>query len=195
MTTRLGARVGFDLQYLLGRAPWDTEVTPPEVMALLEDENWPPGRILDLGCGTGTTAIAMARRGWEAVGVDFSPLAIRRARRKARRVGVDCRFYQADVTDLTFLVERFDLALDIGCLHSVPVEGWVLYAAELARLVRMGGLYLLYAFTPRKQSAARGIAAAEVRRLFEPAFSVVRQKDGKDPNGPQSAWYWLRRGT
>jgi SAM-dependent methyltransferase len=187
-------RLSFDLKYLLGRAPWDTEVTPPEVEALLEEENCPPGRVLDLGCGTGTTAVAMARYGWDVVGVDFSGPAIRRARRKARRAGVACRFYRADVTDLNFLAMPFDLALDIGCLHSVPIAGWAPYAAELARLVRPGGLYLLYAFTPRKQSAAGGIAAAEVRRLFAPAFVVERRKDGEDPNGPRSAWYWLRMG-
>lgn len=183
----------FDLKYLVGRSPWDTEVTPPEVMVLLKDENCPPGRVLDLGCGTGTTSIALARHGWEVVGVDFSAVAIRRARRKARRAGVDCRFHRADVVDLTFLVERFDLALDIGCLHSVPIEGWAPYAAELARLVRPGGLYMLYAFTPGGQSVTRGVAPAEVRRLFEPAFVVARQEGGEDPNGPRSAWYWLRR--
>jgi cyclopropane fatty-acyl-phospholipid synthase-like methyltransferase len=162
-------------------------------MAFMEDEDSPPGRVLDLGCGTGTTAIAMARHGWEVVGVDFSAPAIRRARRKARRAGVDCRFYRADVTDLTFLDERFDLALDVGCLHSVPVEGWASYALGLARLVGPGGWYLLYAFTTRKQCAGGGVSAEEVRRLFEPAFSVERAKEGEDPNGPRSAWYWLRR--
>ena len=44
----------FDLQYLLSRPPWDTEVTPPEVVELIEGEDLAPGRALDLGCGTGT---------------------------------------------------------------------------------------------------------------------------------------------
>jgi SAM-dependent methyltransferase len=144
----------FDLQYLLGRARWDTGVTPPEVVELIERGDLPPGRALDLGCGTGTNCIYLARHGWEAVGVDFSALAIRQARRKAHRAGVDCRFYQADVTDLAFLAGPFDLALDIGCLHSVPPEGREQYASGLARLVRPGGLYLLYAFTPRPDRAS-----------------------------------------
>jgi cyclopropane fatty-acyl-phospholipid synthase-like methyltransferase len=127
------------------------------------------------------------------MGVDFSALAIRWARRKARRVGVRCRFYRADVTDLSFLQGPFDVALDIGCLHSVPAEGWERYAAGLARLVRPGGLYMLYAFTHRPgQSSPRGVTPAEVRRLFA-AFTVERQEGGDDPTGPRSAWYWLRR--
>ena len=56
----------------------------------------------------------------QVVGVDFSILAIRRARRKARRAGDDCQFYRGDVTHLAFLADPFDLALDIGCLHSLP---------------------------------------------------------------------------
>lgn len=188
----------FDLLYLLRRTPWDTQITPPEVVALIEAGALPPGRALDLGCGTGVNCIYLARHGWEPVGVDFSAVAVHRARRKARRAGVDCQFHQADVSDLSFL-ERdasFDLALDIGCLHTVPQERWERYAAGLARLVRPGGLYMLYAFVVRPdRPSPRGIAPEEVRRLFGPAFDVERQEGGDDPTGSQSAWYWLRRGA
>jgi SAM-dependent methyltransferase len=184
----------FELSYLLGLPPWDTGVTPPEVVELVEGEALPPGRALDLGCGTGTNCIYLARHGWQAIGVDFSFLAIHRARRKARRAGADCRFYQGDVTRLAFLAGPFDLALDIGCLHSLPPERWVRYAEGLARLVRPGGLYMLYAFTLRaERPAPRGVAPEKVHSLFAPAFTVERQEGGEDPTGPRSAWYWLRR--
>ena len=184
----------FDLRYLRGHAPWDTGVTPPEVVELIEGEHLPPGRALDLGCGTGTNSIYLARHGWEVVGVDFSAVAIRRARRRARRAGVDVRFYRADVTDLSFLDGPFDLALDIGCLHGVPPERWERYAEGLARLVRPGGVYLLYAFAPRpERPVPQGIAPEEVRDIFAPAFAVEREAVGEDPNGPTAAGYWLRR--
>ncbi|MFQ6101503.1 MAG: class I SAM-dependent methyltransferase [Anaerolineae bacterium] len=63
----------FDLQYLLGRSPWDTGVTPPEVVELIASGDFPPGRALDLGCGTGTNGITLARHGWEVVG--YVPVA------------------------------------------------------------------------------------------------------------------------
>jgi Cyclopropane fatty acid synthase and related methyltransferases len=149
----------FELRYLLGRAPWDTGVTPPEVVELVERGDLPPGRALDLGCGTGTNSFYLARHGWEVVGVDFSVVAIRRARRRARRMNLPVRFYRADVTDLGFLTGPFDLALDIGCLHGIPPEGRMRYAAEVGRLVRPGGLYMLYAFFPRPDGPpGRGIA-------------------------------------
>ena len=183
----------FDLQYLLNRARWDTGVTPPEVVEMVEQGDLSAGRALDLGCGTGTNCIYLAHHGWEAVGVDFSALAIRRARRNARRAGVDCRFYRGDVTDLAFLTGPFDLVLDIGCLHSVPPKRRKRYAAGLARLVRPGGRYMLYAFTPWPGHPSRGLSPEEVRRLFAAAFAVERQEGGDDPTGPRSAWYWLRR--
>jgi SAM-dependent methyltransferase len=184
----------FDLQYILRRTPWDTQITPPEVVELVEGGNIPTGRGLDLGCGTGTNCIYLARRGWQMVGVDFSTVAIRRARRKARRAGVGCTFYRADVTDLSFLEEAVDFVLDIGCLHSIPMEGWERYAAEVARLARPEGLYMLYAFVPRPdRRGPRGVSPAELRDLFEPAFVVERQEGGGDPTGPSAAWYWMRR--
>lgn len=183
-----------DLQYLVGRTPWDRGVTPPEVMELIEGGGLSPGRALDLGCGTGTNCIYLAVHGWQAVGVDLSSVAIRRARRKAREAGVNCRFYRADVTDLSFLAGPFDLAIDIGCLHGVPREGRGRYASELGRLIKSGGFYLLYAFTARSASpTAIGFAPLEVRDLFDPAFVVERREGGQDPTGPPSAWYWLRR--
>lgn len=192
-------RLYFELKYLFRKTPWDTEVTPPEIVELSESGKLAPGRALDLGCGTGTNAIYLAQRGWEVVGVDFSALAVYRARRRAQRAGVKCVFHWADVTDLGFLQPYFSLALDIGCLHSIPRAKWPRYAMELARLVQRGGLYMLYAFLPPRNAGmsgeGRGIAPEEVVALFAPAFVVERTVEGADRSGPRAAWYWLRRTT
>lgn len=181
----------FELRYLTGDAPWDTGETPPEVKAQIEEGKLSPGRALDLGCGTGTNTIYLVQHGWEAVGVDIAFLAILQAHWKAWRASVDVRFHRASVTHMPFLEEPFDLALDIGCLHSLPSEKRAPYAAEVTRLVRSEGLYMIYAFTPRP--GRPGVAPEEVRRLFTPAFRIERQEGGEDPTGPSSAWYWLRK--
>jgi len=76
--------------YLNGRPPWDTGVTPPELVALVEEHDGPPGRVLELGCGTGTNAVYLARHGWDVTAVDLIDRAVEQAREKAEAEA--CRY-------------------------------------------------------------------------------------------------------
>jgi 2-polyprenyl-3-methyl-5-hydroxy-6-metoxy-1,4-benzoquinol methylase len=114
-------RLHYALMYLLGQAPWDTNITPPEIVALVETEGLRAGRALDLGCGTGTNVIYLARHGWQVTGIDFVGGAIRQARRKARKAGVSeqVNFLTDSVARLGQLgLPTVDLAMDIGCLSN-----------------------------------------------------------------------------
>ncbi len=57
-----------------------------------------PGRALDLGCGEGRNTLWFAKLGWKAEGVDFSAVAIEKARSLANQQGLDARFTVADIT-------------------------------------------------------------------------------------------------
>ncbi len=185
------SRWGFEWRYLRNKTPWDTNITPPEVMAFIREH--PPGRAVDLGCGTGTNAITLALHGWEVTGVDFAPRAIRAARRKARAALVQVDFRVADVTDLGALSGPYDYALDIGCLLALKEEDRMKYASGLARLVRPGGWYMLYAWLPREwRGSLWGISPEEVDSLTGGDFSKYRQVMGEERGHP-SAWYWFQR--
>jgi len=174
--------------------PWDTGITPPEVVEAIEAPNGlPPGRALDLGCGTGTNSLYLARHGWQVVGVDFAATAIRIARRKAGQAGLTADFYVADVTRLDFLQPPFDLALDIGCFHSLAAGARGRYLDGLRRLLRPGARWMLYAFGPRRQRVGNvGITPAEVQSLLRPDFRLLRVEGGSKPGKP-AAWYWLEK--
>jgi SAM-dependent methyltransferase len=82
----------------------------------------PPGRAIDIGCGTGTNVITLARAGWQVTGVDFAPRAISLARKKLKKAGI-----QADSASMTrprFQGIRgpFDLRFRPGLFsqHSCP---------------------------------------------------------------------------
>jgi SAM-dependent methyltransferase len=202
----------FIWRYWRGDAPWDSGIVPPEIVAWVESAaangtppGTPPGRALDLGCGTGTTSIYLASRGWEAVGVDFAPNAIRRARRKARRqtLSGSATFRSADVSRPDFLADDrtvaapFDLLIDVGCLHGLDAVRRPTYAANITRLSRPGAVFLLYAFMPglsRDGQRQIGIDPDGLKALLGPAFEVMDYTMGEDVTMPRpSVWYTLRR--
>ena len=200
----------FDFQYRFSKPPWDSNVTPPEVVAYIEktcqvSETWQVSkrRALDLGCGTGTNSIYLAQHGFTVVGVDFSAKAIATARAKARRTNVAVEFHVADVTRLDSLRVRepFDFVLDIGCLHALDAAARPRYAEHLARLTRPNAVFMLYAFSPRPPDAPRhlirfrnvGITADEVQQLFAAHFVLERAEHGTERGERASAWYWFRK--
>ncbi len=195
-------RLFFDFTYRFQHPPWDTGVTPPEVVALIESDKV-RGRALDVGCGTGTNSIYLARNGLSVVGVDFASKAIATARAKAKGAGVNVDFRVGDVTRLDSLDirERFDLVLDIGCFHSIPADRRERYAQGVAGLTCADGTYMLYAFSPHPPQqqphlvSARnvGVMEDEIRSVFAPYFALTRVERGTDHGERASAWYWFKR--
>ncbi len=182
--------------------PWDTGVVPPEVRALVERlRALPPGRALDVGCGTGVSAVYLAGRGWQVTGVDWVEAALVQARARARAAGLgraQIRFVRADVGAADFLVRHppVDLWLDIGCLHGLAEDAQRRYASHAARLVAAGGMLRLYAW--RRQADADdppGLDPEDVARLFGDAFALVAVVFSRDTAGEDrpAAWYTLRR--
>ena len=188
-------------RYTNGRIPWDDELPPPEVVALLD--TLPPGRALDLGCGFGRAAILLARHGWQVDAIDYVPQAITGAAARAQAAGVarQIRFHVASVTNLDFLDGPYDLALDVGCMHVLTGAGLEAYRYELCRLLRAGAPYLLFAHVQDEgaglETGARGLSVAEIRGLFSKEFNVERVEHGltqvEDRPPWHSAWFWFRR--
>ncbi|MGB7630397.1 MAG: class I SAM-dependent methyltransferase [Candidatus Deferrimicrobium sp.] len=181
----------FQWRYWCRKTPWDTQITPPEVMEFIA--RTPPGKALDLGCGTGTNAITLARHGWRVTGVDFIPKAVLAARDKAARSGLAIDFLVASVTDLSALSGPFDYVLDIGCLHTLKSEDRKQYAVNLSRLLGPHAWYMLYAWLPRpSEGGVVGISAEEVESLLREGLSKFRVAIGEESGNP-SAWYWFQR--
>lgn len=176
------------------KPPWDTNQTPPEVLEFIN--NNPPGRALDLGCGTGTNAITLAQNGWRVIGVDFVGKAIRAAKRKAQQAGVMVDFRTANVTNLTGIEGPFDFILDIGCYHNLPAAGMMAYRQNVNRLLKTGGTFLIYAFFREGDSNSRpGVVAAELDAFSAP-LELISRADGLERGSRPSVWLtFQKRGT
>jgi len=102
--------------------------TAQEVDFLVQTLGVHPGEsILDLGCGAGRHAIALASRGYAVLGVDISPWLLGVARRRAAQAGAQVRFVQGSVADLPTLLAReglFDGAIAIGESGLGVLGGW-----------------------------------------------------------------------
>lgn len=176
----------FTLFYWFRDPPWDTGITPPEVYRFLE--NNPPGRALDLGCGTGTNVITLAEHGWQATGVDFVPRAIRIARRKARRQGLEKRvdFFVGDVLSQKSFQGMYDLILDIGCFHSFSGPDVETYRENIKTHLAPGGTLLLYVHLRQEPGSGHGAAEADLALLGE-YLSLEWREEGEESSRP-SAW-------
>ncbi len=181
---KISSRLLFRLMYLR-TPPWDSGISPPELIEYLE--NHPPGRALDLGCGTGTNVITLHKYGWQVTGVDFVPKAIREARHKARKARADVTFKIGDVSDPAMFNGAYDLILDIGCYHSLNPDQKPLYRRLVSSHLSDRGTYLMYGFTSEE---GVGIRLEEVAE-FEYLLNLDRRENGEDGSGPTSAWFWF----
>jgi ubiquinone/menaquinone biosynthesis C-methylase UbiE len=109
-----------------------------------------PGEVvLDVGCGTGTLAIAAKRRVGPAgsvYGIDASPEMITRASTKATKANVDVAFKKAIVEALPFPDEYFDAVFNTLMLHHLPSKAREQCAREMLRVLKPGGRVLAVDF-------------------------------------------------
>lgn len=157
--------------YLLGLKVWDRDVPASALVDLVEGPSkLPPGRALDLGCGTGTETIYLAKHGWDVTGVDMVPRALSIARGRASEAGVSPRFVEGDVTRLQdFGVGNgYTLLVDFGCFHTLPLDVRDAYVASVSGAAAPGSMFLLYGFTrpPRLAPMAASISTDELQRRF-----------------------------
>jgi SAM-dependent methyltransferase len=186
-------RLSYAAAYRTGRTPWDTGMTPPEVVGMIEGaEALPVGRALDLGCGTGTNVAYLAELGWDATGGEADGRAFEAARDRLSSVD-GARAFRGDVTRLDRIpIEGiFDLVLDIGCFHSIAPGRRDAYARGIAACTREGATLCVFAFAPRPGLVPIGVTAREMRDRFAPWFAPVGRITGTRP--PGAAYYLLRR--
>jgi SAM-dependent methyltransferase len=141
----------FHEAYRTGEHGWDIGDPSPFALKFLKSvrKEVPVANYLDIGCGEGRHCIAAVRLGFKATGVDYEPLALKRAARFAHTNGArGIRFRRADVLALPFRPASFDVVLDYGCLHHQKKSNWEAYRKTILKVLKPGGFYILSVFAP-----------------------------------------------
>ncbi|WP_437577620.1 class I SAM-dependent methyltransferase [Sorangium sp. So ce887] len=135
----------WDEQYASGshEQMWETG-TSQELIVTYLALGLPVGsRCLDLGCGSGGDLAFLAQRGCAVTGLDISEAALALARRRFEEGGLIGRLVLGDVLHVPLEDESLDFISDRGCFHHVLEGDRPRYAAEVTRLLRPGGWFLL----------------------------------------------------
>ncbi len=178
--------------------PWNHE-QPPELLVELVETWLRQGyagqggqakefRVLDLGCGLGNYVIWLAQKGFDVVGVDGSPTAIKIAKKNAKKKKVKCKFLAADLTGKWPDVGTgFDFVYDWGLLHHIMPEYRDRYVRDVHRVLKPGGKYASLCFNEKDTSFEgtgkyRGThldtqvylsSERELRELFGKFFRII----------------------
>ncbi len=180
--------ISFNLRYL-GKPSWDTQTSPPELIEFIAQHR--VGRALDLGCGTGTNLVTLAKVGWEVCGVDFIWLAVLKAKNRLKKVGIINGVYCRDVVNIGFINQKFDLILDIGCYHGLSKYQKESYRQNLDRLLNHKGSFLIYAYL-QQGSNNFGFNHEDSSALSE-LFHLEWRKDGNGRFDRPSTWMQFDR--
>jgi SAM-dependent methyltransferase len=126
-------------------------------------------RVLDVGCGDGTTLLAFLRLGFDAdnlYGIDFQEERIARAKEKYSSI----HFAHGDATELEYASETFELVHEATMfIHSVDEELSKKIAGEMVRVTKPGGHILLcdWRYTKPGSAAHRALTQKRIAELFE----------------------------
>ncbi|HDR74347.1 MAG TPA: class I SAM-dependent methyltransferase [Methanoculleus sp.] len=168
--------------------PWDMSEPPEALVDLVEGGRVTPCRTVEFGCGTGTSVVYLASKGFRVTGIDISPTAIRIAREKADKKGVTADFLVADVLgDVGWIRNSCRFAYDWELLHHIMPDEREQYVANVHAVLGPGGKYLSVCFSESDpQFGGQGkyrrtpigtllyfSSEEELAELFSPRFTII----------------------
>jgi len=132
-------------------------------------------RVLDLGTGPATHAMNLAKRGFDVVGSDISPSAIKKAKAAAKAAGLTIEFRVDDILTSKLEPDLVDVIIDRGVFHVLPPDKRSAYVDTVRRILRPKGWLLLKCFSDKEPGTfgPYRIAAKELRGYFIEKFEIL----------------------
>ncbi len=179
------AAAGWEARYqetAIERLPWYHSGLDSDIGRALRHYRIEGGTALDIGCGPGTQAVALAVLGFDVTATDLSPSAVASARLLAEAEQASIRFVVDDILN-SCLSRPFDLIVDRGVFHCfADAADQQAYLGGVKRLLRPDGMLLLKCFhrdETREQGPPGRYAADDIRRLFADGFRLVEAQESR----------------
>ena len=150
-----------------GAPPWDIG-RPQKEFVRLEEAGEIVGSVLDVGCGTGENALFLASKGHDVWGVDFTPVAVERARYKAKERNLNVTFLTQNALELHTLGKTFDTVIDSGLFHALNDEERPQFVTSVASVLHHSGTYFMLCFSDLEPGSygPRRVTQRDVRNAF-----------------------------
>jgi methyl halide transferase len=161
-------------RYMTGDVPWDSGRPSTELVRTLNAGLLPGRSALEFGCGTGTNAIELARRGYRVTAVDLIDIPVERAREKARQAGVTVDFRVGDLTRIE-LGDPYDVLFDSGVYHGIRTRNLAGFLETVERASRPGTRWLSLAGNASEPhpNGPPSVREEEFRTELGPLFSFL----------------------
>lgn len=184
-------KVAFENIYSKHGAIWTQEKSPQKLISLIEGGILKPGKVLDSACGEGTSAVYLAKEGFDVTGIDFSEKAIEYAHERASKERAEVNFMVLDVMASEKLTDAFNFVFEWGLIHHLPPEQVESYIQKIVKVLVQDGLYMTNSFNI--ESEAYGQKGQRVRKtpigtelyyysqqemhdLFAKYFSIIEEE-------------------
>jgi len=204
--------MNYRFAYSIGFHPWEDAAKDPPFAKKIsemfdrEERGREPryGLALDIGTGSGIWGVTLSKRGWQVTGIDIVEKALRRARERTEKMGVDMRFVQGDVTALeqADIGRGYRLVLDTGTFHDFNEAQRGAMGRGISAVASDDATVLLLVWPKRRRPLIRGASRSDVEEAF-PDWEIthVEPSHFRLPRPmalllrPDEHWYRLRRAS
>lgn len=185
----------WDVRFEAEFMPWDQGAVPQ----CLEDyvSRFPaPRRTLIPGCGSAHEARLFLQAGWPVAAIDFSPVAVARARKVLGQLGANVR--EADFFGSELARERFEIIYERAFLCALPVRLRMAWAERVSMLLPPGGRLIgFFYFDETVKGPPFGIDADSLTSMLAKDFELIEDQAPADSipvfAGKEKWQVWQRR--
>ncbi|WP_373894627.1 class I SAM-dependent methyltransferase [Virgibacillus natechei] len=145
--------------------PFFVDSPDENLVSYLDNHQFSPGNVLELGCGPGRNAIYLAEKGCSVDAVDLSQESLNWAEERASEKNVNVNFINENIFELDIEEGAYDVVYDSGCFHHIAPHRRMNYIDLIRKALKPNGFFAITCFLQGGDLGVADISDWEVYRL------------------------------